>query len=147
MIRSARRDDHPEDLMKRLAPALLLAFLAACNNSSSSGLPTSVSPLTTETFNGTVDVGGVTFNKFVVPTSGEVDVTLTAAGPPSTIYMGLGIGTPTSDNSSCVLLANAYTITQAGATPQLSGTAAAGTLCVEVYDVGNQTAQVSYTVT
>jgi len=32
-------------------------------------------------------------------------------------------------------------------TAQLSGTTSAGTLCVQVYDIGNQTAPVSYTVT
>ncbi len=36
---------------------------------------------------------------------------------------------------------------QAAATPQLSGVSTAGTLCVNVYDIGNQTAPVTYTVT
>jgi hypothetical protein len=74
-----------------------------------------------------------------------VNVTLTAAGPPSTIVMGVGVGTP--KDSGCVLLAGASTQTAAGAAVQLAGTVSAGTLCVQVYDVGNQTASVSYTVT
>jgi hypothetical protein len=134
--------------MKRLALVLLLVLLEACNRTSSTGLPTAVTPLVTETFSGTIDIGGLDFHNFMVPTSGEVDVTLTAAGPPSTIFMGLGVGTPTSDNSTCTLISNATTITQARSTPQLSGTAsAAGTFCVAVYDVGNQSAQITYTVT
>lgn len=45
------------------------------------------------------------------------------------------------------LLANAYLTTQAGTAPQLSGSAGAGSYCVVVYDVGNQTGPISYAVT
>jgi hypothetical protein len=45
------------------------------------------------------------------------------------------------------LLNNAYLTTQAGAAPQLSGTAGAGSYCVVVYDVGNQTGPITYAVT
>jgi hypothetical protein len=134
--------------MKRLAPVLLFLIVAGCNRNTSTGLPTAVTPLVTETFNGNVDVGGLDFHDFTVPTSGEVDITLTAAGPPSTIFMGIGVGTPTADNTTCTLISTATTITQARSTPpQLTGTAAPGTFCVQVYDVGNQSAQVAYTVT
>jgi len=45
------------------------------------------------------------------------------------------------------LLANASLATPAGTTAQLSGTIAPGNYCVSIFDVGNQTAQVGYTVT
>jgi len=71
-------------------------------------------------------------------------VTLTAAGPPSTIVMGVGVGTPAS--GSCSLLNGATEQTAAGTSPQVTGKVTPGVLCVEVYDVGNESAPVSYTV-
>jgi hypothetical protein len=76
---------------------------------------------------------------------GQVNAILTAAGPPSTIYMGLGIGTYSS--GTCTLLSGGSVITQAGSVAQLSGTINAGSYCVQVYDAGNQSVAVSYTVT
>jgi hypothetical protein len=76
---------------------------------------------------------------------GQVNVTLTVAGPPPTIYMGVGVGTPS--DTSCSILSNAQVLAQAGTTAQLTGTADAGTYCVVVFDAGNQTAQVTYSVT
>jgi len=58
---------------------------------------------------------------------------------------GLGVGIPSG--ASCSLLTNASVSTQAGATAQLSGTAAAATYCVVVYDIGNQTGPINYSVT
>jgi hypothetical protein len=136
--------------MKAVLPvALVLALMAAgCDNSNQDSItpsPTPV-PLTTETFMGTVDPGGLAFHPFTVAQQGEVDITLTAAGPPVTISMGLGIGTPTG--STCSLnIQGGMVPAQASTVPQLVGTAAAGSFCVAVYDIGNQAATVSYTVT
>jgi hypothetical protein len=100
----------------------------------------------TEIFGGTVSVGGADSHTFTVSlSSGQLNVILTAAGPPSSIYMGVGVGTPTG--SACTLLTNASVVTQAGTTAQLSGTVDAGTYCVSVYDAGNQTADITYSVT
>jgi hypothetical protein len=119
----------------------------SCDNGGDSTTPTSPSAtLVTENYTGTVDPGGSSFNTFtIVNSGGQVNVILTAAGPPSTIYMGLALGT--FANSTCTLLSGASTLAQAGSTAQLSGTANAGTYCVEVFDAGNQTAQISYAVT
>ena len=85
-------------------------------------------------------------NPFTVTLSGgQVNVNLTAAGPPSTIYMGVGVGTYSAP--TCTLLTNGSVVTQAGTTAQLSGTLNAGSYCVMVYDAGNQSAPVSYSVT
>jgi hypothetical protein len=133
--------------MKRVVPfSLVIALaIAACSNDSSTALTTSASPLTTETFSGTVNIGSSDFHNFTTAQSGTVNVTLNAAAPPPTIFMGVGIGTPSS--SSCALLSGGTTDTQAGTASQLSGTLNAGTYCVEVYDVGNESAPVTYTVT
>jgi hypothetical protein len=135
--------------MRGIAAATLVLALTSvgCDNSNSdNGTPAPSGPQTTETFTGTVAVGvGMNdFHNFTVAQAGEVDVTLTAAGPPSTIFMGLGIGT---GGTACALLTNGTTTTPAGTTAQLTGTVNAGTYCVEVYDVGNATVPITYSVT
>ena len=129
---------------------MLAALVApACGgaNSSTPATPTGPSTVpTTETFTGTVPIGGNDIHTFtIVLSNGQVNITLTQAGPPSTIYMGLGIGTPSG--SGCTLLSGGSVATPAGPVAQLVGTTAAGTYCVAVFDAGNQSADVSYSVT
>jgi hypothetical protein len=135
-------------LSTRLAlAAVILSLLAGAACSSNNNTPTTPSQtitLTTDTFSGTVPVGGSDFHTFNVAQSGELDVTLTAAGPPATISMGLGVGSLVSN--ACQLITGAFGTFQAGSTAQISGTAGAGTFCVMVYDVGNQAASINYTV-
>jgi hypothetical protein len=124
----------------------LALIVAACSGSNSTPTLTAPAPATTtETFTGTVPVGGVDFKPFTVAQAGTLSVTLTAAGPPSTIFMGVGIGTPSS--STCAVISGDSTITPAGVTAQLTGTVAAGTYCVQVSDVGNEASPVTYSVT
>lgn len=128
-----------------LAAVALLAGTAGCNNNSSATAATTPTVTrTTDTFTGTVQIAGSDFHSFPVATTGQIDVTLTAAGPPSTIVMGVSVGTPT--DVKCTALAGASVNVSAGA-PGPSGLVSAGTLCVDVHDVGNQSAPVSYTVT
>lgn len=138
---------HAADVMKALIPATVaLVFAgAACNKSNPTTTTTAPSTIVTETFTGTVAVGSSDSHTFNVAQAGEVDVTLTAAGPPATIVMGIAVGIP--NGSACAPLAGASLNTQAGSSPQLPGRVTAGSLCVEVYDVGNETAPVAYTVT
>jgi len=84
-------------------------------------------------------------NTFTVTNAGQVMATLTAAGPPSTVAVGLGIGTP-GDNV-CGVLPGASVVTAAGSSSQLGGILTPGSYCVTVYDVGNQTAAVTYSLT
>ena len=101
--------------------------------------------LISESVSGIVPVGGSDIHTFAVSQTGQLNVTLTAAAPPATIYMGLGIGTPSG--STCVFLSGGTTSVQAGTSPQLSGSSvAAGTYCVSVYDIGNQASPVTYSV-
>jgi hypothetical protein len=86
------------------------------------------------------------YHPFTVTLSGgQVNVILTAAGPPATIYMGLGVGT--YNGTGCTLLTGGSVVAQAGATAQLAGILNAGSYCVMVYDAGNQTASITYSVT
>lgn len=139
--------------MRRLVCGLAIVVASGCSgnsgNSSNSSPAAPAAPTvaaSNETFSGTVNVSGNDFHPFTVGTAGAtLNVTLTAAGPPSTIFMGLGLGAYNAP--TCTLLANAYLTTQAGTAPQLSGSAGAGSYCVVVYDVGNQTGPISYAVT
>ena len=129
----------------------LVPSLGGCNNGGSSATSPSV-PLTTETFSGTIPVGlgNSDSHNFVVATAGEVDITLTAAGPPPTITMGLGIGNGSTTNGvqTCTLGSGSTSVpAQASTTAQLTGIANPGTLCVEVFDIGNALVDVTYTVT
>src|SRR5947209_2820543 len=131
---------HEAQPMKHTLVALLALAMgaAACSGSNSTSSSAITTPATsiTETFAGTVQPNfGTDFHNFNVAQTGTLSVTLTAAGPPSTIYMGIGIGTPSA--STCAVIQADSTIAPAGVTAQLSGTLAAGAYCVQVYDVGN----------
>jgi len=96
-------------------------------------------------FTGTVAVGGNDVRGFTVSAGGEVDVTLTAAGPPANIVMGLGLGQVSL--GTCQLFTNATVSTSAGSTAQIGGNAPAGSYCIAIFDVGNQTGVVTYAIT
>ena len=138
--------------MRRLVCGLAVVVASACggnSDNSATAAPSAPTPTTAasiESFTGTVSVAGNDFHPFTVATAGAtLSVTLTAAGPPATIFTGLGLGA--YDAPTCTLFSNAYLTTQAGAAPQLSGTAGAGSYCVVVYDVGNQTGPLTYALT
>src|SRR5262245_15797178 len=139
--------------MKQVFAAALAALAltaAACTSGSSENtlpiFPAPTPPSTTETFTGTVQVGGGDIHTFSAA-AGNISVTLTDAAPPAAIVMGLGLGTPATDGS-CVFFSGAAVRAQAGTTAQLSGTLqSGGSLCVDVFDIGNQSEPVSYSVT
>ena len=133
--------------MKRflaIPAALLLVVHAGCKKDDS-GSTTAPDTTKTETFNGTVQIRSSAMHTFSVSASGQVAVTLTSAGPPATIPMGIGIGTPVE--SACGIISGASVTTAAGTNAQLTGIVSPGTLCVTVYDAGNQTGPINYTVT
>jgi hypothetical protein len=102
-------------------------------------------PIMTQIFTGVVPVGGSLSNNFPVTAGGPVNVTLTAAGPPSNIVMGLALGTPLG--STCQPNPTATTSTAAGIIPQLSGTLGQGAYCVEIADIGQATGPVTFSIT
>ena len=125
--------------------ALLAAVTAACGGDNPpSGVTTPSVTRTTDNFSGTVQVAGSVFHSFRVAQTGTTEVTLTAASPPATVVMGVALGTV--DDAGCTRLTGGSVNTAAGATPQLAGLTSTGTLCVQIRDIGNQTAPVSYTV-
>ena len=124
------------------------AAAAACGGSSnSSSIVAPTATVTTETFNGTVDPGQFKIHSFTVSTPGTITVTMTAAGPPATITMGLGLGNPDS-NGNCLFLSGGTTQAPASTTtPQLSGTlTTSGAYCVEIADIGNAAGTITYSI-
>jgi hypothetical protein len=135
---------------------LLLASLAfsACDDKSTATSPsttdttttTVAEPTSTELFAGRVEVGGSTFYSFNVTTNGTVNVTLAAVGGasvPSTVWLGLGIGTPSGEDCTTSSTVN----TAATGAVQLTGTYAPGVYCVRVWDIGNLAAVAAFNVT
>jgi hypothetical protein len=131
--------------MKWLLAALAAVSLVGCTKSNSSSTPTTpTSTKTTDTFTGTVAVKGVDTHTFTVSASGEVDVTLTAANP----SVALGVSVGTSSGSGCAAVLNGSVVVSVGTSVQLAGVVSPATnYCVAVFDNGNLTQSVSYTVT
>ena len=126
---------------------VVLAFAltaAACNNNSTLTAPTNPPEISDPPVTGTVQVGASDFHTFSVSQTGDVQVTLTAAGPPATITVGLGIGTPSA--LTCPLTFG-QTKVAASTAPLDVGTLAAGTYCVEIFDAGNQSGPITYSLT
>jgi len=130
---------------------LIAAAAAACDTADptlTSTTPTTPTNPTVDTFTGTVAVGSSDSHNFaVLLNGGTIGITLTAAGPPSNVTVGLGVGSPSG--GVCAPFQNFAIATTAGTAPQLSGQANAGTYCVEVFDVGGTaalTGPVTYSV-
>jgi hypothetical protein len=117
-------------------------LMSACSDPTPPVTPTPVPATITEVFTGTLLVAGNNMIPFSVQHVGALKVTLTAVDPPVTV--GLGIGTPST--GVCVPFQQAAVAP--GGPPALSGTATvSGNFCVSIFDVGNLTTPVSYTIT
>ena len=127
-----------------------------CSGSSSSSTASPSQTITSDILTGTVPppVNGVLQNSAnffsVGQGGGTINVTLTSAIETlpggtllPTVTMGLAVGT---GSPACTPLANAFVTAQAGSSPQLSGSVAAGTYCVLVSDVTGQVGPVAYAV-
>lgn len=98
---------------------------------------------------GTLAIQGTSFFTFAVNTAGTVNVTLNSlttgtTTPVTAIAVGLGLGVPSADGTSCVV--SVSTITPAGLTTQLTTQAAKGTNCVQISDVGNLVVPLTFVV-
>jgi hypothetical protein len=103
----------------------------------------------TETFTGTLAVQapqGVVFHSFSVTTTGRIEVTLTSLGP-STLAVGLDLGLPTGLGCAAALGSDASATVQPSTTPHIRGTVLPGSYCVSIYDIGNLTDPLDYTIT
>jgi hypothetical protein len=144
-----------KDMVKVLSQsvAALALLTAACGQSDTSTSTTAPStpapPAAVQVFSGTLQPQGTNLHSFTVAQTGYVEITLIGvvpqlvAGPSAPVTVGLGIGTPSG--GTCVVL---YQVNaQAGSAAQIIGTATAGPDCLSIFDVGNLTQPVNYTVT
>jgi hypothetical protein len=118
-----------------------LVLLAALSGACSADSITSDADRLTDTFAGTLVAKASDGHLITVAKDGNLDVTLTSLIPTTTITVGLGVGQPVAEGCSLLIYnegAKAGTI--------LSGSVGPGTYCVIVYDVGNVTGPLTYTV-
>lgn len=132
--------------------AVLATVVAGCGKDDTPTSPTTTptttvaTPTVTEDFAGTLPVGGNRFYSFTVEQNGTVNVTLTSVGGanvPSSLWLGLGIGTPSGEDCPTTSSVN----TQSGTTAQVTGTFGPAIYCAKVYDIGNLVAPASFTIT
>jgi hypothetical protein len=129
--------------MKLLVAALCAVALAcaACNETVPP--PPSVGPSTiTDAFTGSLAVGGANTHPVVVQQVSRFVVTLVSVDPP----IALGILVGSLSNGVCVPLTTNAAV-QPGSNVAISGTALAGTFCVQVSDIGNVVDTATYTIT
>lgn len=133
----------------------VLVLCGACSHNSTtepsltstSSTTTAAAPTVSEAFTGTLPVGGFRFYSFNIAANGTVNVTLNSvsgAGVPSTVQLGLGIGQPSG--ADCAATVNATAGSTASA-PQATGVFGPGVFCVRVYDVGNLFAPAAFSIT
>jgi hypothetical protein len=141
-------------IARALACCCLIALIvSACGHNSTTSpttttttTTTTTSPVTTtETFEGTLGIGGTLFYPFTVAEAGTVTATLASIGGPavpSTVQVRLGIGTITDDacTATTMLLVNSTA-------PTVTASEAAGAYCANVTDVGNLYGDAAFTVT
>jgi hypothetical protein len=134
----------------------LMMFGTACSHSSTTSpsatsttttTATAAAPTVSESFTGTLPVAGFKFYSFNIAVNGTVNVTLNSvsgAGVPATVQLGLGIGQPSGLDCAATTTVTAG-ITAAA--PQTTGTFGPGLFCVRVYDVGNLFAPANFNIT
>src|SRR6266581_3680434 len=135
----------------RLVTALVVAIgTASLSISCGKDAATTTSPTTTPssptttTFASRLTVNGAVSRSFIATQAGTVIVMLTNAGGPFTL-VGLGLGVPTSGIARCAL--NTAISTTPGSTPQISAAVDSGQYCVTIYDLGNLTETIDFSLT
>jgi hypothetical protein len=129
--------------------ATLLLPLAACDNgpSTTDDPSTPTTPTTspvTETFSSQLFLGGTSSRSFTAVKAGTATVTLVNAGGSSSLKLGFGIGVPDEVGSGCL-----FTRSTEDAVAGTSYTLPvdAGTYCVRVYDIGQLTSNITFSIT
>jgi len=127
--------------IRRLFAVLLPLLAVGCGSdtptspSTSSSSTATVAPASlSETYNGTLPIGGVKFYSFTVVANGTVNVTLGVLdGPDITPDMTVDLGLGRPSGLGCSAAATVAVSTQTAA-PHLTGTYAPGIYCVRLAD-------------
>ncbi len=126
-------------LMFRIAALMALLLSAACEDNRSPIQPT---PTVTDVFTGTLSQQSTSTHPFTVEHAGVVTVALVTLDPLSEITVGLGLGSPSG--SDCTLRLKNDTAVQGSILTAAATTP--GSYCLAIYDVGNVSEDVSYTI-
>jgi hypothetical protein len=121
------------------ATALSAASVAACG--SATDTPTSPSALATETFQATLQPGGVATHSFT-STGGRLEITMVSA--PGAV-VGLGLGTWSASSGRCTLVLSSPSAKQGDVFQAVASVG--GAYCVQVGDAGGISDPVDYTLT
>ncbi len=129
----------------------LALLVSSCDKSTTSPSTTTdtrtpAAATVTESFVGVLPVGGASFYSFSLTQYSTVNLTLNSvsgAGVPSTVMLGLGIGAP----SGTTCTTSTTTNTASGTAVQVTGAYEAGVYCANVSDIGNLFAPANFDVT
>jgi hypothetical protein len=116
-------------LVVRTVALFGLLIVTACSDSLTG--PTTVSPPSTNTFNGKVYPQGSTTWSFAMTAPGTLDLTLTNVDP-----AGLVLGMSLGEHSSLGCSVTNHIETKAGLSAQITAPAHVGDHCIQVYDTG-----------
>ena len=126
-------------MYSRFAVALLVAVTLAA---AACGGVTDPSKNKTETFTGTLTIGGSQLYSFNESNSGEYTVTLSSLTPSANVFIGLLIGQNTSSGCVTIQQNNLSTV----GFQSLGGAIIPGSYCVIIFDVGTLTQSVNFSV-
>ena len=129
-----------------LAAAVCITAIACTSTTAPEEADSGITPLvfTTETFAGTLQVGGNNFYSFFVNQAGPVGLTLAAVQTPGgaalATPLGIGIGIPSGPGCARSTSQTA----PPGLAAQLTVTLNPGTYCAAVFDSGNLSSAVNF---
>ena len=129
-----------------LAAAVCITAIACTSTTAPEEADSGITPLvfTTETFAGTLQVGGNNFYSFFVNQAGPVGLTLAAVQTPGgaalATPLGIGIGIPKGPGCARSTSQTA----PPGLAAQLTVTLNPGTYCAAVFDTGNLSSAVNF---
>lgn len=132
-----------QSVLRIAVAACAILAMSACGEDAAPTSPTVTEPTTvTDTFTGTLTRNGAASHSFLVSTTGSVTATLTSLAPNAEIVVGFGLGT--WNGSVCTVVLARDRAVQS--TVIFGNVNASGELCVRIYDVGNVTDPIDYSI-
>jgi len=116
-----------------------MAALAGCGSSPAAPSKEQV----TDTLTGTLNATNTNVHTFTATGSGDIILTLDRLDPTPTITIGIGLGTVSNGSCSLQFANETFRV----GTVWTNGVGSAGSYCVAVYDIGNLTQPVTYSIT
>jgi hypothetical protein len=121
------------------------AFACAGETPSSPTAVTTPTTPTTRTWASIIGPGGAASQSMTASQAGTVTLTLNSAGPSADVLLGFGIGVPTAERAGCGLGKSVEA--RPSASPALTVAVEAGNYCIKVYDPGNVTTDIQFSLT